>query len=164
MSRPISDPVFDIGRDLQRAYDEGYKQGRYDEKVETETSLPSGEQTHTVRSETHACDLISRQAAIDEIARWIGYLDDDMIGRIQLGLKRLSSEEPKTEWIPCSERLPEVPRQVLVYARSVHYALAKYDEMRQADGTYKKEWVTFDAWKPYYTIKDAIKWMPLPEP
>ena len=32
MSRPISDPVFDIGRDLQRAYDEGYKQGRYDEK------------------------------------------------------------------------------------------------------------------------------------
>ena len=70
----------------------------------------------------------------------------------------------KTEWIPCSERLPEVPRQVLVYARSVHYALAKYDEMRQADGTYKKEWVTFDAWKPYYTIKDAIKWMPLPEP
>lgn len=43
MSRPISDPVFDIGRDLQRAYDEGYKQGRYDEKVETETSLPSKE-------------------------------------------------------------------------------------------------------------------------
>lgn len=40
MSRPISDPVFDIGRDLQRAYDDGYKQGRYDEKVETEKSLP----------------------------------------------------------------------------------------------------------------------------
>ena len=33
MSKPISDPVLDIGRDLQRAYDEGYKQGRYDEKV-----------------------------------------------------------------------------------------------------------------------------------
>lgn len=33
MSKPISDSVFDIGRDLQRAYDEGYKQGKYDEKV-----------------------------------------------------------------------------------------------------------------------------------
>lgn len=40
MSRPLADPVFDIGRDLQRAYEEGYKQGRYDEMVETEMSLP----------------------------------------------------------------------------------------------------------------------------
>ncbi len=66
-------------------------------------------------------------------------------------------------WIPCSERLPENGEQVLVYARSVHYALAKYDEMREADGTYKKQWVTFDAWKPFYTIKEVIAWMPLPE-
>ena len=67
-------------------------------------------------------------------------------------------------WIPCSERLPKDNRQVLVYARSVHYALAKYDEMRNADGTYTKQWVTFDAWKPLYTIKEVIAWMPLPEP
>lgn len=67
-------------------------------------------------------------------------------------------------WIPCSERLPDDGRQVLVYAISVHYALAKYDEMREADGTYKKQWVTFDAWKPYYTIKEVVAWMPLPEP
>ena len=75
-------------------------------------------------------------------------------------------DEMKTEqrWIPCSERLPEDGRQVLVYARSVHYALAKYDEMREADGTYKKQWVTFDAWKPFYTIKEVIAWMPLPSP
>lgn len=68
------------------------------------------------------------------------------------------------KWIPVTERLPEDGRQVLVYAMSVHYALAKYDEMRDADGTYKKQWVAFDAWKPYYTIKDVIAWMPLPEP
>lgn len=67
-------------------------------------------------------------------------------------------------WIPCSERLPKDNRQVLIYAMSVHYALAKYDEMREADGTYKKQWVTFDAWKPFYTIKEVIAWMPLPEP
>lgn len=32
--------MIDIGKDLQNAYEEGYKQGRYDEKVETEMSLP----------------------------------------------------------------------------------------------------------------------------
>lgn len=77
-------------------------------------------------------------------------------------------EEPGTpsaqQWIPVSERLPDSPKQVLVYARSVHYALAKYDEMREADGSYKKQWVTFDAWKPFYTIKEVIAWQPLPEP
>lgn len=72
--------------------------------------------------------------------------------------------QPEPHWIPVTERLPENGRQVLVYARSVHYALAKYDEMREADGTYKKQWVTFDAWKPFYTIKEVIAWMPLPEP
>jgi hypothetical protein len=76
----------------------------------------------------------------------------------------LDKLEEEAKWIPCSERLPKDNRQVLVYARSVHYALAKYDEMRNADGTYKKQWVTFDAWKPLYTIKEVIAWMPLPEP
>ena len=74
----------------------------------------------------------------------------------------VESNEP--HWIPVTERLPENGRQVLVYARSVHYALAKYDEMREADGTYKKQWVTFDAWKPFYTIKEVIAWCELPEP
>ena len=32
--------MIDIGKDLQNAFDEGYKQGRFDEKVETEMSLP----------------------------------------------------------------------------------------------------------------------------
>ena len=35
--------------------------------------------------------------------------------------------------------------------------------MREADGTYKKQWVTFDAWKPFYRVKDVIAWMELPE-
>ena len=67
-------------------------------------------------------------------------------------------------WIPCEERLPEDGKQVLVYARGARYALAKYDEMMEADGSYKKQWVTFDAWKPLYTIKEVMAWMPLPEP
>ena len=72
--------------------------------------------------------------------------------------------KPEQQWILCSERLPENNRQVLVYARSAHFALAKYDEMREADGTYKMQWVTFDAWKPFYKIKEVVAWMPLPEP
>ena len=72
--------------------------------------------------------------------------------------------KPEPKWIPVSERLPENGRQVLVYAMSTHFALAKYDEMREADGSYKKQWVTFDAWKPFYTVKNVIAWMPLPEP
>lgn len=79
-------------------------------------------------------------------------------------LKILNDLPDAQRWIPCSERMPEGGRQVLVYARSVHFALAKYDEMREADGTYKKQWVTFDAWKPFYKIKEVIAWMPLPEP
>ena len=46
-------------------------------------------------------DSISRQAAIDEVARWAGYLDEDMITRIQIGLKRLPSTQ--TEIIRCND-------------------------------------------------------------
>lgn len=46
----MSDPIFDIGRDLQRAYDEGYEQGKAD--VE-QTNVP----------DKNVGDLISRQAA-----------------------------------------------------------------------------------------------------
>ena len=87
-----------------------------------------------------------------------------IIGAYLDGYEKGKASVPEPHWIPCSEGLPEDGRQVLVYARSVHYALAKYDEMREADGTYKKQWVTFDAWKPFYTIKEVIAWMPLPEP
>lgn len=82
---------------------------------------------------------------------------------VRQAFDKLTNAQPEQKWIPCSERLPENNRQVLVFARSVHFALAKYDEMREADGTYKKQWVTFDAWKPFYTIKNVIAWMPLPE-
>lgn len=49
-------------------------------------------------------DTIYRQAAIDEIARWIGYIDEDMILRIQTGLKKVPSAQPEywlDEW--CTE-------------------------------------------------------------
>ena len=106
--------------------------------------------------------LIDANALIGEMHNVI--LEDGEDRRIfyEVIERQPTIEEP--QWIPCSERLPKDGRQVLVYARSTHYALAKYDEMREADGTYKKQWVTFDAWKPFYTIKEVLAWMPLPEP
>lgn len=44
-------------------------------------------------------DTISRRAAIDEIARWIGYIDEDMILRIQTGLKKVPSAQRTGRWI-----------------------------------------------------------------
>jgi hypothetical protein len=38
-------------------------------------------------------DLISRQAAIEEIERWLGYIDDDMVCRMLIGMKRLPSAQ-----------------------------------------------------------------------
>ena len=46
-------------------------------------------------------DLISRQDALDEIRRFSGYLDEDMIKRIRIGLSRLPSAQP--EIIYCKE-------------------------------------------------------------
>ena len=148
-------------------------------------NLPSAqpEKRTNKRTETHACDLISRQYAIanyQHVCRRTSckecplHICDESRGftdcELELFLHNVPSAQSETNcseipnnWIPCSERLPENNRQVLVYARSVHYALAKYDEMREADGTYKKQWVTFDAWKPFYTIKEVIAWMPLPD-
>lgn len=112
-------------------------------------------------------DLISRQTAIDELCDNCDHVEavcPHYPCKQYIAIENLPSAQPEQRWIPCSERLPENGRQVLVFARSVHFALAKYDEMREADGKYKKQWVTFDAWKPFYTIKEVIAWMPLPEP
>ena len=129
--------------------------------------LPSAQPTQTnTPNALESLDCISRQAAIDALHMHLMYRmgTDSNKKRLDDWINSLPSAQPEQRWIPCSERLPEDGRQVLVYARSVHYALAKYDEMREADGTYKKQWVTFDAWKPFYTIKEVIAWMPLPEP
>lgn len=52
-------------------------------------------------------DLIDRQQAIADIKRWEGYIDSDMILRIQMSLKRIPAIDPAPHWIPVTERLPE---------------------------------------------------------
>ena len=53
-------------------------------------------------------NLVDRQVAIDEIARFIGYIDEDMIERIQLRLRKLPSAEPEIIYCKdCDQYNPE---------------------------------------------------------
>lgn len=108
-------------------------------------------------------DLISRQDAINELYK-INPSEDMLFVDAIVDMLENLPEKSEQKWIPVTEALPKDNRQVLVYAQSTHFALAKYDEMRESDGKYRKQWVTFDAWKPYYTIENVIAWMPLPKP
>ena len=57
-------------------------------------------------------DLISRQAAIDELVKMLSdcfYADEEVLDAVKTTLKELPSAQPEQRWIPCSERLPEAP-------------------------------------------------------
>lgn len=82
---------------------------------------------------------IDKQKVVDEIARWTGYLDDDMIQRIQMGLKRLpSAEEESFEWCDackeydqekhCCHRWTKVIRNTVEELRVVRCKDCKYAE------------------------------------
>lgn len=57
-------------------------------------------------NDANVTDTISRQAAIEEIERWLGYIDDDMVRRMQIGMKRLPPAQPEPHWIPVTEATP----------------------------------------------------------
>ena len=122
-------------------------------------------------------DLIERQAAIDALVRDCKGSDEGMLNMYDIicDLKELPSAQPKQQWIPCSERLPEVHESGNsfsgIYMQSVPvlvYGICEGEENAQfhvvtycddLDGnTY---WSTaLDA----VTITGVIAWMPLPEP
>ena len=122
-------------------------------------------------------DLISRQAAIDEIKEIYEWHDNVTKERIIEHFKQLPSAQPEQRWIPCSERLPEAedcPMDCLVTRKSKY--IGNYTDMAVCE---KNGMWTHEDWdaivlgdvedgKSTGLIStrddDIIAWMPLPEP
>lgn len=73
-------------------YDDGYgvESLTNDEEEACRLAIHALEQTQLVNGDR----AISLNAVLTEVGRWIGYLDEDMISRIQIGIKRLPPVTP----------------------------------------------------------------------
>ena len=65
-------------------------------------------ETHDKRTETHVCDCISRQAAIDAIQKWglIDGLSEGQAIEILADEEKVPSAQPETQWISCRAKEP----------------------------------------------------------
>ena len=145
------------------------------------------------RTETRACDLISRQAAIDEITE---YGSGDTVYMSVVELKRRIEQLPPAQleqrWIPCCERLPEDYEDVLItYTHSfeltcpqetakllkgvktvsgnpidpkVAWEVPFADYIAFYDVDEKRWFSPTDNPEPFPDEIKVIAWMPLPEP
>ena len=99
-------------------------------------------------------DTISRQAAIDAVDK----LSDEPIGYLEAAmdvLADLPSAEPEPQWIPCSERLPDMwDERYLVSLAWGGIGVVEY----KSTGFHN-----YGAFTPV-PIESIIAWMPLPEP
>ena len=98
-------------------------------------------------------DLISRQAAIDgkiciQLSNGVEIYSDEAVPVDYL--KALPSAQ---QWIPCSERLPEDDRKVLICRKNGSVGEGRYYSIIG-------EWSRWDI----NDLKDVVAWMPLPEP
>lgn len=118
-------------------------------------SLPSAqpEKRTEERAETHACDLIDREAAVDAIYH---HLPSVSRTRARTMLHEVPSAQPEQKWIPCSERLPVEGESVFLCDRNKDMTLGRL--VRTNEGCY---WDIYGWWND---TNDWNAWMPLPEP
>ena len=102
-------------------------------------------------------DLIDRQAAIDEIKalyEWHEIVTED---RVIDHFKRLPSAQ---QWIPVTERLPEMTDTYLVQVGINENGEGMHTEARTAD--WNTVWHTWYVHTTRCLVGDVIKWMPIP--
>ena len=126
------------------------------------------------RTETHTCDSISRQAALQDDAEC--QMELKAYRDIRDGIKDEPTAEPPAQpephWIPCSERLPEYNESVLTWDGYVFCIEKRIPYIRDDDGEpIEGDWWVGDEYDEYESeyypnLRDgaAIAWMPLPEP
>ena len=111
----------------------------------------------------NSSDCISRQAAIDALIELYEYQRDidpteaaDLVRQgiylAEKKIEQLPSAQPEQRWIPCSKRLPENRRYVLV---TYQHEYGLIDHGITWYGEAEKKWDT---------SRNVVAWMPLPEP
>ena len=107
------------------------------------------------RTETHACDLIYRSAAVDAIDKALSRTFAEPCG--EMILKDVPSAQPELRWIPVTDGLPAYGEDVLIsiggYCNVGHIVSVNEEE--------QYNWY-FSGW--YHLPNDVDAWMPLPEP
>ena len=102
---------------------------------------------------------MNNQQAIDRLVKHLEWgWSEDTVDAIEMGIHALK----ETQWIPCSERLPE---------ESDYYMACVYDE-EVDDYDYRKNWFAhkddYDTdeseWRELMPFERVTAWMPLPEP
>lgn len=93
-------------------------------------------------------------------------LTDDIVRQIQNGeIIMVTESETQGEWIPCSERLPDDMKKVLVWYE--YYRYGDFNCMYQTYGfcyVCDGKWSSFINGETGWTDARIIAWQPLPEP
>ena len=130
-----------------------------------------------VATDTNVGDTISRQAAVELVMKYC--TDDD--GTVQCDgdirelldeLENLPSAQPEQRWIPCSERLPEIPCLVSDANHNTPYVLTSVITLEDKE---HGKWAIDGRWLERTMVGEKkadmlvyhnriVAWMPLPEP
>ena len=112
-------------------------------------------------------DLINAENPSDEHDYW--NYSQERINQTEVILHHLEvmpSIQPETNcsefpnnWIPCSDRLPEIDKEVLVTDGELCWVCSLFESPDIEDGLYQWE----DNYGHWYEFETWVAWMPLPE-
>ena len=86
------------------------------------------------------------------------YFDERDFPLLDMAIEALSAEAVQGEWIPCSERLPEIGKEVLLSEPNAMF-IAEYHGSGDSEGL----WLV-DGVHHYLADANGCAWMPLPTP